>query len=142
MIKITGRVVHGNKIGRGLGYPTANIPVAADLDIADGVYAARVWLDGGKYNDSKHNDSEHNDGEPGKRYGAMANLGVKPTFSDNGRRILELHLFDFKGNLYGLELTAELMEFIRPEQRFESPDALRTQIAKDEKQIKHILKCI
>ncbi len=123
-MKIRGTVVKGDGRGRALGYPTANIVVGTDFDAADGVYAALVEIEGER------------------RYGAMANLGVKPTFSGGGKRILELHLFDFNGDLYGRELTAELRDFIRPEQRFASPEALRTQIAKDEETIKNILKCI
>ncbi len=124
-MKIRGTVVEGDGRGRTLGYPTANVAVDADADAADGVYAALVEIEGGN-----------------RRYGAMANLGVKPTFSGGGKRILELHLFDFNGDLYGRELTAELRDFIRPEQRFPTPEALRTQIAKDEEIIKNILKCI
>ena len=119
---IRGRVVEGSKVGRVLGYPTANIAVDAGLDSADGVYAAWVSVDG-------------------RQYGAMANLGVKPTFSDGGARVLELHLFDFEGDLYGADLTVELIRFIRPERRFPTPEALRFQIAEDEKQIKNLLKC-
>lgn len=120
-------------MGRRLGYPTANIAVDPSLDVPSGVYAAIVTLG---------NDDET------LRYGAMANLGVRPTFTDgeqdeqSTQRLLELHLFDFEGDLYGRELTAELVEFIRPEQKFENPDALRSQIEKDEKTAKNILKCI
>ncbi len=123
-MKITGRVTEGDKVGRALGFPTANILVDGELIAANGVYAAQVSVDG-------------------KLYDAMANLGVKPTFSGGrGQRVLELHLFDFEGDLYGRELTAELGEFIRPEQRFATSEALRTQIVKDEEIIKNILKCI
>jgi riboflavin kinase/FMN adenylyltransferase len=119
-MKITGRVVSGSRLGRTLGYPTANLAVGPDVEAPDGVYAAWVWL-----------------GE--KRYGAMANLGVKPTFSEGGDRFLELHLLDFDGDLYGQTLTVELHGFIRPEKKFPTPAALRTQIAKDEKQIRNTL---
>ncbi len=119
-MKLRGRVVEGSKVGRALGYPTANIAVDAGLDHPDGVYAARVAVEG-------------------RQYDAMANLGVKPTFSDDGGRVLELHLFDFEGDLYDRELEIELIRFIRPERRFPTPEALRTRIAEDEKQIKNIL---
>jgi FAD synthase len=105
-----------------LGYPTANLAVEAGVAADNGVYAAMVEVEG-------------------RRYGAMANLGVKPTFSKGeGGRFLELHLFDFDGDLYGRELTAELVRFIRPEKKFPTPDALRTQIAKDQTEIEQILK--
>jgi riboflavin kinase/FMN adenylyltransferase len=123
-MKIRGDVVKGEGRGRTLGYPTANIAVPDGLAATDGVYVARVRVEG-------------------KEYGAMANLGVKPTFSEGkDNRVLELHLLDFEGDLYGRELTIELGEFIRPEQKFASLEALRTQIETDEKQIKNILKCI
>jgi FAD synthase len=110
-----------------LGYPTANVSVDAGLDVANGVYAATVDVDG-------------------RSYKAVANLGVKPTFrredAQDAQRLLELHLLDFEGDLYGRTITAELLEYIRPERRFASPEALKAQIATDEKIIKNILKCI
>ncbi len=118
-MKIKGTVVAGSRIGRTLGYPTANIPVEDSLDLQNGVYAAWVWYDG-------------------RRYGAMANLGVKPTFPGSGR-VLELHLLDFEGDLYGAELEVELTGFIRPERRFASPEELRAQIAHDKFRIEEIL---
>jgi riboflavin kinase/FMN adenylyltransferase len=121
---IRGTVIHGERIARSLGYPTANIPVDDSVSAANGVYAAVVEIDG-------------------KLYGAMANLGVKPTFSsEDGVRLLELHLFDFEGDLYGRELATELVKFIRPEQKFASPEELRAQIKEDEKTIKNTLICI
>lgn len=122
-MKITGRVVAGDRLGRTLGYPTANIDIEDALPAKNGVYAATVTLDG-------------------RRYGAMANLGVKPTFADGGdRRILEVHLLGFEGDLYGRELTVEMVSFVRSEQRFTGAEALKAQIEKDEKQIKKLLKC-
>ncbi len=121
---ITGKVVKGDGRGRGLGWPTANMSVPPGFAAADGVYAAWVEVDG-------------------VRRGAMANLGVKPTFGGgDGARLLELHIFDYEGDLYGREIRAELVERIRSEQKFKNPSALRTQIAKDEKIAKNILKCI
>jgi riboflavin kinase/FMN adenylyltransferase len=119
-MKVTGRVVHGSKIGAALGYPTANIIPDGTLSIENGVYAAVVDVDG-------------------QRHAAMANLGVKPTFSENGGRVLELHLLGFTGDLYGREVEAELVEFIRPERRFASPEELRTQIARDKLEVEKIL---
>ncbi len=148
-MKVTGRVVEGSKIGRTLGYPTANIAVPDGFEAADGVYAARVRVancgadnPGGGDCDCDCGCSRDGDGERvGKIYDAMANLGVKPTFHKAGARVLELHLFDFDGNLYGRDLEIDLLEFIRPEQRFPTPEDLRMQIEKDEELIKTILKC-
>lgn len=108
-------------MGRKLGYPTANIAVDRDFDAQDGVYAVVVEYDG-------------------RKYPAMANLGVKPTVSDNGERFLEMHLLGFEGDLYGRELTAELVEYVRPERKFASKEALREQIEKDKEQITEIFK--
>ncbi len=118
---IRGKVVTGDGRGRILGWPTANVAVPDGFAAVDGVYAAVVEVDG-------------------KRRGAMANLGVKPTFGGSGgARLLEFHIFDFEGDIYGREITAELITRIRPEQKFESPAALRAQIAKDKKSIEKIL---
>lgn len=112
---ISGRVIHGNSVGRTLGFPTANIAVPEGAIIAEnGVYAAMVTT------------------PDGKKHAAMINLGVKPTFRDGGARMLEVHLLDFEGDLYGRELSVELREFIRPEQKFATPAELKAQIAKDE----------
>jgi FAD synthase len=144
-MKITGPVVGGNKLGRTLGYPTANIAVGPDVVAANGVYAAWVWIDNdgadGGRDGASGEDAGCEGASAGKSYGAMANLGVKPTFSD-GRdgRVLEIHLLDFEGDLYGQTLTVELCEFIRPEKKFPTSAALRTQIAKDQTQIERILK--
>ncbi len=115
--KIRGRVVHGEGIGRKLGFPTANIALSANqLSLRDGVYAARVTIHG-------------------HHYDALANIGTKPTFSDNGARVLELHLLDFDDDLYGQEIGAEIVGFIRPERKFASPEELRQQIEKDKSMI-------
>lgn len=106
-----------------MGWPTANVAVPEGFAADDGVYAAVVEIDG-----------------DGVRRGAMANLGVKPTFGGGGgARLLELHIFDFEGDIYGRELMAELVRFIRPEQKFPTPNALSARIAEDEKEIKKIL---
>ncbi len=121
-MRLHGTVIEGDGRGRVLGWPTANIAVPEGFEAADGVYAAVVEV-------------------AGARRGAMANLGVKPTFGAGGERVLELHLFDFEGDLYGREVTAELVERIRPEQKFETSAALQAQIEKDKKTIENIL-CI
>jgi adenosylhomocysteinase len=116
---IKGRVECGAKIGRRIGYPTANIAVPDEVDTPDGVYAATVEYGG-------------------KNYSAMANLGVKPTVSEAAERTLEVHLIGFAGDLYGKELEVELHEFIRPERKFSSQKELAAQIEKDKQQIENI----
>ncbi len=121
-----------------MGWPTANVAVPEGFPAADGVYAAWVEVAGGASGGIPGGASES---ASGRRYGAMANLGVKPTFGVGGERVLELHLFDFEGDLYGREVTAKLVERIRPEQKFATPAALQTQIAEDKKSIEKLL-CI
>ena len=101
---VRGEVRHGDKRGRTLGYPTANIALG-DCDLAHGIYAVRVGLPDGTVKDG------------------VASYGRRPTF-DNGAPLLEVNLFDFAGDLYGQELAVEFIAFIRGEARFESAEAL------------------
>lgn len=113
--RVTGVVVPGAHRGRVLGVPTINLvaPSAKALP-PDGVYAARVEWGGGLA-------------------GAMLNQGPRPTFGD-GRRALEAHLFGFAGDLYGRTVRVEWVERLRDVRRFESVDALRTQLEQDRTQ--------
>lgn len=112
---LTGTVVAGNRIGRQWGFPTANIPVAADADLRDGVYVATVTVEG-------------------QTFGAMVNVGSRPTVVEAGARLAEAHLFGFTGDLYGRSIAIALRHYLRPERRFESPEALRRQIDEDRRQ--------
>jgi riboflavin kinase/FMN adenylyltransferase len=113
---VTRRVVRGAQRGRTLGFPTANLELEGMMLPADGVYAvaARV-LDGSA-------------GQHTLRLG-VANLGVRPTLSAG--RSLEVHLFDFHGDLYGASLRVGFVARLRGEQKFPSLEALRAQIARD-----------
>lgn len=104
---LLGGVVEGDRRGRTMGFPTANIDADNELIPAPGVYAVRV------------------EGRPG-----VANLGVRPTF-DGARFVIEVHLFDFDGDLYGQRLQIDFVQRIRPELRFKSTAALVEQIRKD-----------
>ena len=108
---IEGVVESGRQLGRELGFPTANLTVPADLQLADGVYRSRVEFDG-------------------RWYDAMSNLGCNPSVGGSERR-LETHIFDFTGQLYGCRLRVELLERIRDERTFSSLEELREQIATD-----------
>jgi riboflavin kinase/FMN adenylyltransferase len=109
---LTGQVVQGAQRGRLLGFPTANLSVTPERVIpADGVYACFVWVDG-------------------ERRLAVTNIGVRPSFA-GVERIVETHLLDFRGDLYGLDLRMEFVERLRPEKRFENLDDLVTQIRAD-----------
>ncbi len=121
--EIEGRVLHGDERGRTIGFPTANIDLGEYMRPALGVYAVRagvpqdgriVWHDG------------------------VANLGLRPTVGGD-RLLLETHLFDFEGDLYGLHLRIALVDFLRPERKFASFDALKAQISDDSRQARQLL---
>lgn len=114
-IIIEGVVSHGRRLGRKLGFPTANIAVAETVTALDGVYRSRVEVDGVTYD-------------------AMSNLGRNPSVGGSERR-LETHLFGFSGELYGCTLRVELREHIRDEQKFDSVEELRAQIERDKEYI-------
>lgn len=116
---IEGVVIGGNRLGRKLGFPTANIAVDESLDIENGVYCSKVIVEG-------------------ESYVAMTNVGVRPSV-DGSKRLLETHIFGFEGLLYGLTLRVELYEKIRDEKRFDSVDELRQQIEKDSNKIKELM---
>lgn len=110
---VSARVLRGDQRGRQLGFPTANLPLASGKIIpAFGVYAG--WAK-----------------RAGERHAAVANLGIRPTVTDSRVPLLEVHLLDFQGDLYGESLTVELAHFLRAEQKFSGLDALKHQIALD-----------
>ena len=116
---ITGRVVHGRGEGHRIGFPTANLAPESVATILpkSGVYAVKVRSKGVKESGSKV-------------FLGMMNIGTRPTY--NGTTLsLEVHLFDFDGDLYGQTLTIDFLRRIRDEQPFESPEALRKQLEKD-----------
>lgn len=115
-VTLTGTVVNGNRIGKSIGFPTANIPIDPALNLPDGVYAAWAWV----------ND---------QRYIALVNVGYKPTIQKPGERLLEAHLLGFQGNLYGTEITVTLTSFIRPEETFASLEELKQAIENDKIEI-------
>ncbi|NGM81099.1 bifunctional riboflavin kinase/FAD synthetase [Paenibacillus sp. 7124] len=119
---LRGTVVHGEKRGRTIGFPTANLELEDRYVIpARGVYAVRAF---------------HN----GKALPGVMNVGVKPTFHEGVTTpTFEIHLLDFSGNLYGEELKVELVSFIRPERRFDSVESLISQIQEDAKTADKIL---
>jgi riboflavin kinase / FMN adenylyltransferase len=119
--EIDGRVEQGDRRGRTIGFPTANIELADYLRPAAGVYAVRAAI-----------------GRDGPWHDGVANLGLRPTFDGSDLR-LEVHLFDFAGNLYGRHLRVALIEYLRPEQKFAGLDALKAQIAADAAKARAIL---
>lgn len=112
---VSGEVIHGEKRGRDLGYPTANIRLDKNCSLKHGIYAVRVGRGQGK-------DQVRIDG--------VASFGRRPTF-DNGAPLLEVFLFDFKGDLYGAMLDVAFIGFIRDELKFDSIEALIRQMDDD-----------
>ena len=116
----SGSVVHGDKRGRGLGFPTANLEIPPQkIELQRGVYSTVVYC-GGAW-----------------RTGAV-NVGVVPTFGGVGRVRFEAHILDFAGDLYGMELTFFLLEHVRDEMTFGSAEELRDRIAEDVGYIKAV----
>ena len=109
---VAGKVVHGRALGRTIGFPTANIQLQDKLVLPpNGVYAVAVQ-------------------NSGQQYGGVANLGLRPTV-DGRTQSLEVHLFEFEGDLYGNEIEVAFLHYIRPEQTFADLEGLRRQIEQD-----------
>jgi riboflavin kinase/FMN adenylyltransferase len=114
---VVGEVVRGDRRGRALGYPTANLEFAGPVALpSDGIYAVRVGWGGRDLLNPQHNVD------------GVASLGVRPTFEDAGARRLEVHLFDVDHNLYGKRLRVEFVRRLRGEKRFASAAALVRQM--------------
>ncbi len=117
---LQGHVVEGDRRGRNIGFPTANIEPEKLLIPSRGVYAVFVEMEG-------------------ERHRAAANIGFNPTFSTEGKMTIEVHILDFSGQLYGRKLNLLFVDRIRDEQRFPNPAALVAQIKKDVERAREIL---
>ena len=117
---LSGTVTEGKRLGRTLGFPTANLDLPEGLIVPKcGVYATKVTVEE-------------------KVYSAVTNVGIRPTV--NGQNVnAECHLLDFAGDLYGREITVAFYGFLRPEQKFDSLEALKAQIAADTAKVRAIL---
>jgi len=109
--RVRGRVGEGAGRGKGLGFPTLNLPLAPGQDVHHGIYAMRVDHDG-------------------RRYHAAGYVGARPTFGE-GEPVLEAYLLDFAGDLYGQEVEAEFIAFLRPDETFATPEALAEKMRED-----------
>lgn len=117
---LQGKVVHGNQIGRTIGFPTANIPVPAQQMIpANGVYAAIVTVDG-------------------RRHPGILNIGYRPTVANGPHISIEVHLMDFDKDIYGKEICIAVCHFLRHETKFSGLDALKAQLEKDKENALHL----
>ena len=110
---ILGTVVEGRKLGRTLGFPTANLAAHNEQFPPNGVYAAAAWFGGNEY-------------------AGVVNLGYRPTVNDaEAERLLELNVFDFDGDLYGMEIEVAFRAYLRSERKFAGLDELKAQIGVD-----------
>ena len=117
---LTGTVVHGQKLGRTLGIPTANLHLPAGLAIPKfGVYACCILIDG-------------------IRYPAVTNIGTRPTVAGEGITV-EPWILDYSGDLYGREITIEFFKFLRPEQKFPSLEALQQEIHRNAQETRELI---
>lgn len=121
---VVGTVVPGRRLGRVLGFPTANLTVHSEQLPPTGVYAVGIDL-------------------LGRRFGGVGNLGYRPSVEDGAlKRRLEVHLFGLEEEIYGEELEVTFIDFLRPEARFSNMDALRDQIAKDAEAAREVLAAV
>jgi riboflavin kinase/FMN adenylyltransferase len=120
---VSGPVIHGAARGRRLGFRTANVTVPPERAMpANGIYAVWMIIDG-------------------VRHAGAANVGIRPSF-DSGEKLLEVHLLDYDGDLYGREVTTEFVEYIREERRFDDVEALRRQVQQDIVEIRTLLSSV
>lgn len=122
---ISGKIVEGFKVGRTIGFPTANIETWERYKVipAYGIYAVYVYIDNHKYE-------------------GMLYIGNRPTLHNGQNTSVEVNLFDFDGNLYNKDLTAEFLEFVRADEKFSDIETLRLQIQQDKESVKAIIKRI
>ena len=122
---LRGIVVHGDKKGRGIGYPTANIWVENKRKVIpkNGVYAVQVAFEG-------------------RKYGGMMNIGVRPTVTRSAELRIEVNIFDFDQEIYGRELKVYFYDRIRDEQKFQGLDHLKAQLAQDKEDCKKVLNSV
>lgn len=118
---ISGRVLHGRKLGRSMGFPTLNLRIAHAHPAVHGIFAVNV-----------HGIGPHP--VPG-----VASIGLRPTVDDQGRWLLEAHLFDFAREIYGALVRVEFVQKLREEQKYETLDALATAIRRDAERARVIL---
>lgn len=116
---VEAEVIHGDKRGRTLGYPTANVRLAPDCRLKHGIYAVMVDIDG-------------------TRHHGVASYGRRPTF-DDGAPLFETYVFDYSGDLYGKSLRLTLVSYLRAEMKFSSADALIAQMDQDASEARAVL---
>jgi riboflavin kinase/FMN adenylyltransferase len=133
---MSGHVQHGAKRGRTIGFPTANVPLHRETPAVSGVFAVRLWgNDLGMYKESIVRESTelgsgNDSGQKKQGINGIANIGYRPTV-DGKKGLLEVHLFDYDGDLYGKLVHVDFLHKIRDEIKFDSFEILKEQILKD-----------
>jgi riboflavin kinase/FMN adenylyltransferase len=117
---VVGEVIHGEKLGRTLGFPTANVRLDPSCRLRHGIYAVRLTMDG-------------------VPYGGVASFGRRPTVTDAGAPLLETFVFDFEGDLYGKTVEVTFVGWIRGEEKFPSLDALVAEMNRDKEKARAML---
>lgn len=120
---VTGTVIHGEKLGRKIGYPTANVRLSENFKLipANGIYAVSVFL-------------------KDKNAHGMLYIGTKPTLTGDSIQVIEVNIFDFNDDIYGQEIRIEFIQYIRDDMKFEGLDQLTNQITRDKEVTLDILK--
>jgi len=118
---VESEVIGGQRLGRTLGFPTANMRLSPEVSLKEGIYAVRFRR------------------ADGTLYDGVANFGRRPTVDDNGAPLLETFVFDFSGDLYGEVCRVSFFGFLRPELKFDGLDALVAQMKKDEAEARALL---
>jgi len=122
---LRGKVITSDKRGRALGFPTANLDIKPQRALpGNGIYATIAQIDVAQPH--------------GKRFPSVTNIGIRPTFGE-GEKTVETHLIQYKGDLYGKEISVEFVQKLRDEHRFPSSEELRIQIGKDIQEVEVIL---
>ncbi|EMI44219.1 riboflavin biosynthesis protein RibF [Rhodopirellula sp. SWK7] len=129
--QVTGRVTTGERRGRLIGFPTANLTDIETLVPENGVYAAKVSIGG---NDSPESTCDH-----AKTLIAAVHVGPNPTFDEEQRTKVEVHCLDYDGDLYDRELTVEWIARVRPIQKFSGADALTAQLRRDVENVRKLI---
>jgi riboflavin kinase/FMN adenylyltransferase len=119
---ISGRVVHGDKVGRTLGYPTANISLPVQRPLQFGIYAVKL------------------EGVAETHLPGVASFGIRPTMKQDGQPVLEVHVFDFNRQIYGAHVRVHFLHKIRDEMKFPDPETLRQWMIADEEKARNYFK--
>ncbi len=133
---ISGRVIHGDKLGRTLGFPTANVQLRHNRPPLTGIYAVRVML-------TLARDRNAPGGAPRQmQLDGVASMGVRPTVTNSGEMRLEVFLFDFDREIYGSHIRVDFLKKIRDEEKYHDLDTLKQQIAQDARDARSALAVI